>query len=250
VRKDLAAAVPRGGDAMAIHFTMGRKATALMAAGMLMLAAGCSVETANPSPPRPAPRADAPAPAKRTLSGGHAERLKGVLVPLLQVMDHPIPLKNVKVGVMDDPQINAASAGNGEFYVTTGLLEKSNDQQLTGVLAHEVAHDDLGHVAKAQRLGAGLNIGVVLLDAIFPGSGNITPIAGALVSRAYSRKEEYAADKHGAELLERSGYSKQVMIDTLTWLIQTSGPDKGGGFFATHPATEDRIQALKSASAR
>jgi Zn-dependent protease with chaperone function len=213
--------------------------------------AGCSVETSAPSPaPRPAPRAEAPAPSKRTLDGGHAERLKAVMVPLLQVMDRPVPPGQVKVGIMDDPQINAASAGKGEFYVTTGLLEKANDQQLAGVLAHEVAHDDLGHVAKAQRLGAGLGIGMVILDRIFPGSGSITPIAGALVSRAYSRKEEYAADKHGAALLERVGSSKQVMVDTLAWLMQTSGPDGGGGFFATHPATEDRIEALRSASAR
>ena len=53
----------------------------------------------------------------------------------------------------------------------------------------------------------------------------------------------------GAELLERTGQSKQLMIDTLTWLMQQSGPDSGG-FFATHPGTEDRIDALKKVSAR
>jgi hypothetical protein len=91
-----------------------------------------------------------------------------------------------------------------------------------GVLAHEVAHEDLGHVAKAKALGAGLNIGMVILDQIIPGSGALTPIAGTLVARAYSRQEEYAADRHGAELLERTGHSKQLMIDTLTWLIQAA----------------------------
>ena len=35
------------------------------------------------------------------------------------------------------------------------------------------------------------------------------------------------------------------MIDTLTWLLQTSGSDSGGGFLSTHPATEDRIDALR-----
>jgi len=39
------------------------------------------------------------------------------------------------------------------------------------------------------------------------------------------------------------------MIDTLTWLIQAAGSDSGG-FFATHPGTEDRIAALKKVSAR
>jgi len=214
------------------------------------LSSGCSVETSSPpQTPAPAPRSEAPRPSQTSIDASEAEGLKRVMLPLIRAMDDPLPLNQVKIGVVDDPHINAASAGKGEFYVTTGLLQKANDQHLSGVMAHELAHDDLGHVAKAQRLGAGLGIGMIILDQIIPGSGNITPIAGALVSRAYSRKEEYQADKHGAELLERTGQSKQVMIDTLTWLKQTEGSDSGG-FFATHPATEDRIDRLKSASVR
>jgi len=159
-------------------------------------------------------------------------------------MDHPRPLNEVKVAVLADQGINAASAGGGEFYVTAGLLQKANDQQLMAVLAHEIAHDDLGHVAKAQALGAGVGIGAIILDQIFPGTGQIAPVAGALITRSYSRKEEYEADKHGVVLLNRIGQPKEVMIDTLTWLMQGEGSG-GGGFFATHPATGDRIEALR-----
>jgi Zn-dependent protease with chaperone function len=159
-------------------------------------------------------------------------------------MNKPKDLSQVKVGIIDDPHINAANAGGGEFFVTTGLLQKANDARLQAVLAHEVAHDDLGHVAKAQALGAGLNIGMVVLDQLIPGSGAITPIAGALVARGYSRREEYAADRHGVELLERIGRPKEQMIETLTWLMQSEGSSEGG-FFATHPATGDRIEALR-----
>jgi Zn-dependent protease with chaperone function len=130
--------------------------------------------------------------------------------------------------------------------VTRGLLEKANDQQLMGVLANEIAHEDLNHVAKAQSLGAGLSIGMVILDQLVPGSGALSPIAGQLIARGYSRREEYQADAHGAELLRRVGSSKQVMIDTLQWLIQVEGSSPGG-FFSTHPATGERIEALKKA---
>ena len=217
-------------------------------ATLAALIGGCAVESSQPTP---APRAEAPAqrPTQTKLDPAQGERIKGIMVPLLAAMNKPPDLKTIKMGIMDDPSINAANAGNGEFFVTTGLLQKANDAQLTGILAHEVAHEDLGHVAKAKALGAGLNIGMVILDQLIPGSGALTPIAGTLVSRAYSRNEEYAADKHGAELLERTGKSKQLMIDTLTWLMQTSGSDSGG-FFATHPGTEDRIDALKKVSAR
>jgi len=183
-------------------------------------------------------------PASRPLDAQQAERLRRIMVSLVGAMDHPRPLNQVRVAIMDDPHVNAASAGGGEFYVTTGLLLKASDDQLRGVLAHELAHDDLGHVAKAQTLGAGVGIGVIVLDQLFPGSGSFTPLAGALITNGYSRQEEYDADRHGVDLLRGAGYYRVVMIDTLTWLLQTEGAS-GGGFLAGHPGTQDRIDVLK-----
>jgi predicted Zn-dependent protease len=206
----------------------------------------CTIGTAAPPrEPSPPPRADAPATtAARPLSAEQAARVRRLMVPLVQAMNRPKPLGQVRIGVIDDPGINAANAGGGEFYVTRGLLERANDDQLLGVLAHEVAHDDLGHVAKVQGLGAGVSLGIILLDQLVPGSSAVTPIAGELIVRGYSRREEYEADRHGVEILRRTGRDKDVMVNTLVWLRQTSGPS-GGGFLASHPATDDRIQALR-----
>jgi Zn-dependent protease with chaperone function len=211
-----------------------------------LLAAAITVGCAGPAA-APPPTAQRPTPTQtgRPVDARDAERLRRVMTPLIRAMDNPRPLGSIKVGIMDDARINAANAGDGEFYVTRGLLEKANDQQLLGVLAHEIAHEDLRHVAKAQTLGAGLNIGMVILDQIVPGSGMLTPIAGQLIARGYSRKEEFEADRHGAELLQRVGSSTQVLIDTLQWLMQTEG-GSAGGFFATHPATAERIEALRN----
>jgi len=206
--------------------------------------AACAGPVAT-SPQPTSAQTTAPRTASRPVDARDAERLQRVMAPLIQAMNNPIPLSKVKVGIMDDPRINAANAGNGEFYVTRGLLEKANDQHLMGVLAHEVAHEDLRHVAKAKTLGTGLSIGAVLLDQIIPGSGAIAPIAGQLIARGYSRREEYQADAHGAELLRRIGQPKQVMVDTLSWLVQVEGASSGG-FFSTHPATAERIEALQN----
>jgi predicted Zn-dependent protease len=113
------------------------------------------------------------------------------------------------------------------------------------VLAHEIAHDDLGHVARAQVLGAGLNIGVLLLEQLIPGSGAVTPIAGTLIARGYSRSEEYAADRHAVTILERAGYSKDSLVNALSWIKRVSGSGEGG-LLSTHPATDDRIEALRA----
>jgi predicted Zn-dependent protease len=181
----------------------------------------------------------------RRVAPQEAERLYRIMVPLLQNMDKPLHPSDVKIGIIDDKQINAANAGGGNFYVTTGLLEKANHEQLRGIMAHEVAHEDLGHVANLQVLGAGLNLGVYVLEQLLPGSSAVTPIAGSLIARGYSRKEEYEADRHGVAILRRAGYSPETLINALSWVTRQSGGSGGGGFLSTHPATEDRIAELR-----
>jgi len=216
--------------------------------GLVLLLSGCPMHTSQAPPGSPTPTAGKQsAPEKRQLDPQQAERLRTLMTPLLQKMDHPIPLDQVRIGMMDDSHINAANAGGGEFYVTTGLLMKANDEQLAGILAHEVAHADLGHVTKLQTIGTGTNIAAVLLNAFgVPGAG-LVPIAGdLLIARPYGRDAEYAADRHGAELLQRTGRDgKRIMATTLTWLMQVEGAG-AGGFFATHPATDDRIQRVQA----
>jgi Zn-dependent protease with chaperone function len=180
-----------------------------------------------------------------TLAEQQVDRLRYVMEPLLRVTNRRVPPNQIRVSVVDDPAINAASAGNGQYYVTTGLLNQATDDQLRGVLAHEIAHEDLGHPAKAQVVGVGVGLGVALLEQLFPGSSAVTPIAGTLISGSYTRPLELQADRHAVMLLERAGYSRNTMADTLAWLLRHNG-NNGGGILSTHPATSERIQALRS----
>jgi beta-barrel assembly-enhancing protease len=172
------------------------------------------------------------------------ERLRRIMIPLLQATNHPERLNQSRVRIVADPNINAGSAGDGEFLITTGLLGKASDEQLRGILAHEIAHDDLGHPAKMQLVGTGLTLGAALLEKVLPASGAITPIAGSLIASTYSRPQELEADRHGVTILRRAGFSKDTMARALTWIMQIQG-NSGGGFLSTHPATDERIRALK-----
>ena len=78
------------------------------------------------------------------------------------------------------------------------------------------------------------------MQQIFPAAGALAPVAGELVARGYGRTEEYAADRHGVDILRRAGYSKDTMLNSLSWIRRVSG-NSGGGFLATHPALDDRI---------
>ena len=227
-----------------VQFDKMTRTKKIISAASLLVAftVGCAIENTS-APPRQ-PSREANAPKVKPLDPSQAARLQRIMIPLLRAGNRTGSLKEIRVRVIEDPSINAANAGGGEFYVTTGLLEKANDEHLTGVLAHEIAHDDLGHVARAQILGAGLNVGVIVLEQLIPGSSVITPALGTLAARAYSRSEELQADRHAVELLQRAGYPKEIMIDTLEWIMKSS-PGDGGGFLSTHPATEDRIAALR-----
>jgi Zn-dependent protease with chaperone function len=173
-----------------------------------------------------------------------SERLRRVMVPLIQAMDRPCRLDQTKIGIINQDEINAANAGNCQFYVTMGLLRRVSDDQLRGVLAHELAHQDLGHVAKAQVLGATINALSAGLQQLSPIAGAVAPIAGELAARSYGRKEEFSADAHGVDILRRAGYPKAVMVDSLAWIRRVSG-DKGGGFLSSHPGLDDRIATIQ-----
>lgn len=174
----------------------------------------------------------------------YVERLRRIMIPLLRASNHPEAMSQARVKVISEPRVNAGSAGGGQFIVTTGLLERANDEQLAGVLAHEIAHDDLGHPQRMQLVGVGLGLGVALLENFFPNGAAVAPIAGTLLASSYSRPQELEADRHAVTILRRAGYSKDVMIHALTWIMQVEGKS-GGGVLSTHPATDERIRALK-----
>lgn len=218
---------------------------ALALLGLAPLALSACVVATSPASRR-APQ-EYPRPqsyAARGIDTDYSERLRRVMVPLVQAMDKPCRLDQTKIGIINQDEINAANAGNCQFYVTMGLLRRASDDQLRGVLAHELAHQDLGHVAKAQVLGATLNALSAGLQQLSPLAGVVAPIAGELMARSYSRNEEYNADKHGVDILRRAGYSKEVMIDALSWIRRVSG-DQGGGFLSTHPGLDDRIATIQ-----
>lgn len=238
--------LPIGDSRLAAGFYRSHHA-ALAALFLAPLAlSACITAASSPSrrAPQDYPQARPQSYVARAVDGSDSDRLRRVMVPLIRAMDNPCRLDQVKVGIINQNEVNAANAGSCQFYLTMGLLRRASDDQLRGVLAHELAHQDLGHVAKAQVLGATLNALSAGLQQLSPLAGAVAPIAGELAARSYSRNEEFNADKHGVDLLRRAGYSKEVMVDSLSWIRRISG-DTGGGFLSTHPGLDDRIATIQ-----
>jgi hypothetical protein len=89
---------------------------------LFLVATSCAGIGSTPRSEPPAPTTGKAPPAPHALDPQQAERIKRIVGALVAVMDHPRPLSQIRVGIMDDPRVNAASGGGGEFYVTTGLL--------------------------------------------------------------------------------------------------------------------------------
>ena len=204
--------------------------------------------------------------------------LSDMVAGLARNADLPMPA----VYLIDTPQPNAFATGrnpqNAAVAVTTGLMRSLSREELSGVVAHELAHiknrDTAIMTVTATFAGA---ISMLANFALFFGGSRermgivgtlammiLAPLAAALVQMAISRTREYAADKQGAEIcgnplwlasaLERIQQGA-ARIDNNTaernpatahmFIINPLHAHKHDNLFSTHPATENRVAALR-----
>jgi heat shock protein HtpX len=188
-----------------------------------------------------------------------------------------------KVYIIDKDQPNAFATGrnpkNAAVAVTRGLANNMNDNELSGVLAHELGHVNnrdiligtiaatlagaISYMAWAMRFGAGGRGGsnqggnlIFFLLALI-----LAPIAATLIRMAISRTREYKADSYGAQLSGNPLYLSSALSKLENWSKQipmkgnhaTShmfivNPFSGKAFsslFSTHPPTQERIKRLQ-----
>jgi Zn-dependent protease with chaperone function len=151
--------------------------------------------------------------------------------------------------VLDDTSINAASLGAGTFILWIGLGALS-DEQLDGVIAHELAHDKLQHSRKGAEVR---DVTELVGEAIglLGGSDEDTTRtlkqwSGSLVVPRYDRMQELEADAYAVDILAGRQYPNPaaVLCSAFGRLRSTVG-EAGDGFFDSHPALTDRIRALR-----
>jgi predicted Zn-dependent protease len=155
-----------------------------------------------------------------------------------------------------NPSINAFAAPGGYIGVHSGLLlaTKSEDE-LAGVLAHEISHVSQRHIARAitdaQRMSvpfAAAMLASLLLGAAAGGDLGSAAMAGTLAASQqrqinFTRANEQEADRIGTQLLSRSGYDPDGMATFFARLERWSQGAAGQTpeFLRTHPFPRNRI---------
>jgi beta-barrel assembly-enhancing protease len=153
--------------------------------------------------------------------------------------------------IVDSDVINAFAVPGGHVYINRGLIERtSNMSELTGVLAHEIAHVTQRHgieqMARAQRAEGMLSIlyGVLLRRPPSPVEQIGVQVGAGAVFAGYSREAEREADYYAVRYSIQSGYDPRGLVTMLETLMAERQRDPGRveQWFATHPTTDERIE--------
>lgn len=149
----------------------------------------------------------------------------------------------------DEKTVNAFALPGGQVFVTAALFNKFvNEDQLAGVLGHEIGH--VIHRHGAERMAkSGFIQG--LIQSVMLGSGGsqsasqIANVVGQYTSMKYGRDQELESDDFGVLLMLEADYNPETMLGVMDILEKASG---GGGrkpeFQSTHPSPENRRQMI------
>lgn len=214
-----------------------------------------------------------------------APQLYRIVRELTTAAQMPMP----RLYVTPAMQPNAFATGRNERHaavaVTQGIMELLEEDELRGVLAHELAHVKnrdvlIGSVAATVAMGITFSARMLMWGAMFGGGGErddegsnpiallammiLAPIAAALLQMALSRSREFEADHAGAGLVNNGEplaralekmqvAAKQVPMNvnpaqaTMYIVNPLSGRQVNfAKLFSTHPPTEERIARLRS----
>ncbi len=159
-----------------------------------------------------------------------------------------------KFYVINSDVYNAFATPAGHIFIYRGLIEAmESEDELAGILGHEIAHVQCRHISDKIDRSAKMNIAslAALAAGVFLGMAGAGQAAQAVtvgsmaatqsLALAYSREDEIQADKIGLDSLEKAGYDGTALMTTLDKIRSKQWFDNIPTYLTTHPAAEDRI---------
>jgi predicted Zn-dependent protease len=181
---------------------------------------------------------------------GLTKYVQGVGNKLAAVSDRPLPYEFV---VLNNSVPNAWALPGGKIAINRGLLtELGSEAELAAVLGHEIVHAAARHSARQMERGM-LMQGLILATAVATSDSDYGRVAvgganfaGQLLTLKYSRGAELEADSYGMKYMAAAGYDTQGAVSlqqTFVRLSEGQRSDWLSGLFASHPPSEERVQA-------
>lgn len=150
---------------------------------------------------------------------------------------------------LDEKEVNAVSLPGGFVYLYKGLIDIATDDELAGVIAHEVAHIVARHSIKKLQASMGYMLARIITGQATGSSDAVygADLAFSEVMLGYSREDELLADKVGVRYTERAGFKPHAMLSFLGKLkeVKRKEPLAPLSYGRTHPYIADRISVVK-----
>lgn len=153
------------------------------------------------------------------------------------------PTSRTALGIAPSQTPNAMYDGEGMIILTEGLF-RYDDNTLKFVLAHEVAHQRLGHATGKKNVRAATTGVLLVLNAFIPGAGVLGPLVHPTTQGAYSKPKELEADLEAYRACLCMGMTKDDVLKVMDGFLRDS---EGGGLWDQHPTGIDRVKQIQEA---
>ncbi len=183
-------------------------------------------------------------------------QVKAVGQKVLNAFNQELAAKGIKnpyqfnFYVLKDPNtVNAFALPGGQLFITAALLGRlKSEDQLAGILGHEIAHVVHRHSSEQMaktEFYQGL-AGAANASAGDLGAGQIASYVANMKLMQYGRDDELESDEFGVKYLIRAGYNPEAMIEVMEILAAASGGgQERDEFMSTHPSPANRIAKIK-----
>ena len=153
--------------------------------------------------------------------------------------------------LLADPRsINAFALPGGQVFITAALFDQlQNEDQLAGVIGHEIAHVIERHSAERiskQELTQGLT-GAAVIAAGDYSTAQAAQMISNVINMSYGRDQELESDDWGVRIMLEAGYDPEEMITVMEILKKSAGPNRQPEFMSTHPDPENRAGKIREA---
>ncbi len=150
----------------------------------------------------------------------------------------------------DSRTINAFALPGGQIFITAALFDQlENEDQLAGVLGHEIGHVVARHSAARiakQELTQGLTGAAVMATGDY-GTAQAAQLIGNVINMKYGRDQELQSDDLGVRFMMEAGYDPSQMIGVMKILKTAAGPNRKPEFQSSHPDPENRMEKIQEA---
>lgn len=151
--------------------------------------------------------------------------------------------------LLADPNtVNAFALPGGQTFITYALLSRlQNEDQLAGIMGHEIAHVVARHGAQRMAQGEltqGI-LGAVLMGTGSQSSAQVAAMIGQMINMKYGRDDEIESDRLGICFMVDAGYDPNEMAGVMKILQEASGGQSQPEFFSTHPNPVNRIEKIQ-----